>query len=146
MILFFSQIKERQGEKKANIVSHLKITRLIQRHSLKVQARDWSPKFATALNIIIGIVSKSKSLTKLSFCQHDSPRSTSFQQKNSLVTYIFFDLCLLQHLAKSQILVTSLYYLFLDFNLSRQEQEGEITISEALLCLRHNRIDHYLSM
>ena len=37
---------------------------------------------------------------------------------------------------------SSTYYLFLDFNLSRQE--GEITISEAVSCLRHNRIDHYL--
>ena len=67
-----------QEEKKANIVSHLKKTRLVtlsQCHSLKVQPTT---------------------------------------------------------------------YLFLDFNLSRQE--GEITISEAVLCLRHNRIDHYLCM
>ena len=34
--------------------------------------------------------SKSISVTKLSFCQSDSPMSESFWQKNSLVTHIFF--------------------------------------------------------
>ena len=59
-------------------------------------------------------------MTKLSFCQNDPPRSTSFWQKNSLVTHTFFDLCLLRHLAQLQILVTTLYYtlLIVSFDLS----------------------------
>ena len=42
--------------------------------------------------------SKSIRVTKLSFCQSDSPMSLSFWQKNSLVTHIFFDLCLFKHI------------------------------------------------
>ena len=34
-------------------------------------------------------------MTKLSFCQNYSPMGKSFWQKNSLVTHILFDLCLL---------------------------------------------------
>ena len=47
--------------------------------------RDWSPKFEIGLNIVYS----------LSFCLNDPPRITSFWQRNSLVTHIFFDLCLL---------------------------------------------------
>ena len=39
--------------------------------------------------------SQSIRVTKLCFCQNDPPRSISFWQNNSLVTQIFFDLCLL---------------------------------------------------
>ena len=42
--------------------------------------RDWSRKFETGLNIIIGIV------------QNDPPMSTSFWQKKRLVTLIHFEL------------------------------------------------------
>ena len=41
--------------------------------------------------------SKSIRVTKLSFCQSDSPMSESFWQRSSLVTHIFFDLCLFKH-------------------------------------------------
>ena len=43
--------------------------------------------------------SKSIRVTMLSFCQSDSlmSQSESFWQKNSLVTHIFFDLCLFKH-------------------------------------------------
>ena len=41
--------------------------------------------------------SKTIRVTKLSFCQSDSPMSKSFWENNSLVTHIFFDLCLLKH-------------------------------------------------
>ena len=54
------------------------------------QNRDWSPKFATGLNILSNRhSSKSIRVTNLSFCQNDPPRSTPFWQKNSLVTHIF---------------------------------------------------------
>ena len=41
--------------------------------------------------------SKSIGVTKLSFCQNDSPLSKSFWQKDSLVTLILFDLCIFKH-------------------------------------------------
>ena len=43
------------------------------------------------------VSSRSIRVTKLSFCQSDSPLSESSWQKNSLVTNIFFDLCLFKH-------------------------------------------------
>ena len=80
-------------------------------HIVSAETRGWSPKFATGLNIIIDICSsKSIRVTNLSFCQNDPPKSTLFWQKNSLVTHIFFDLCLLSHSAQSQILVTKLFF------------------------------------
>ena len=39
--------------------------------------------------------SKSIRVTKLSFCQNDSPMSRLFQQNNRLITLILFELCLL---------------------------------------------------
>ena len=48
--------------------------------------------------------SKSVRVTMLFFCQRKL-----FWQKESLVTLILFELCLLWYLAQSQILVTSLY-------------------------------------
>ena len=74
----------------------------------KIVTKGWSPKFATRLNIIICISSKSIRVTKLSFCQNDPPRSTSFWRKNSLVSQIFFDLCLFQHFSLSQIFFITL--------------------------------------
>ena len=60
--------------------------------------RGWSPKFATGLNTYhIRHSSKSIRVTKLSYCQSDYPMSESFWQNNSLVTHIFFDLCLFKH-------------------------------------------------
>ena len=54
--------------------------------------RDWSPKFATGLNMIIGCSSKSISLIKLSFRQNVSLMRKLFWQNNSLVTHILFEL------------------------------------------------------
>ena len=48
-------------------------------------------------------------MTRLLFCQNDSPMGRSFWQKDSLITYILFGLCLLWYLAHSQILGISLY-------------------------------------
>jgi hypothetical protein len=48
--------------------------------------------------------SKSIRVTKLSVCQNDSPKNTSFWKTNSLATHtFFFDLCLLEHLAQSHV-------------------------------------------
>ena len=54
--------------------------------------RDWSPKFATGLNMIIGCSSKSIWVTILLFCQNNSPRRETFWQKDSLITHILFEL------------------------------------------------------
>ena len=54
--------------------------------------RDWSPKFATELNMLTGCSSKSKWVIKLSFCQNDFLVEESFWQNNSLVTHILFEL------------------------------------------------------
>ena len=54
--------------------------------------RDWLPKFATRLNMIIGCSSKSIWLTTLLFCQNGSPMRRSFWQKNSFITHILFEL------------------------------------------------------
>ena len=54
--------------------------------------RDWSPKFATGLNMIIGCSSKSIWVIKLSFCQNDPLMVESFWQNNSLVTHILSEL------------------------------------------------------
>ena len=53
---------------------------------------DWSPKFVTWLNMIIGCSSKSIWVTRLIFCQNDSPMRGSFWQKDSFITYILFEL------------------------------------------------------
>ena len=55
-------------------------------------SRGWFPKFATGLNIIIGFRSKSIWVTRLLFCQNDSPKWGSFWQKDSLITYMLFEL------------------------------------------------------
>ena len=52
---------------------------------------------------------KSIWVTRLLFCQNDSPIGGSFWQKDSLITHILFGLCLLWYLAHSQILGISLY-------------------------------------
>ena len=71
--------------------------------------KGWSPKFATGLNVIIGIDQKNIWVTRLFFCQNDVLLfSGSFWQKDSLVTLILYELCPLWYLAQSQILVTSL--------------------------------------
>jgi len=57
-----------------------------------VISRDWSPKFATGLNMIIGCSSKRIWVIKLSFCQNDPLMGESFWQNNSLVTHILFEL------------------------------------------------------
>ena len=54
--------------------------------------RDWSPKFVTGLNIIIGCSSNSIWVIKPSFCQNDPLMGESFWQNNSLVTCILFEL------------------------------------------------------
>ena len=46
--------------------------------------RDWSPKFATVLNMIIVSSSKSIWVTRLLFCQNNSPMRGSYWEKDSL--------------------------------------------------------------
>ena len=58
-------------------------------------SRDWSPKFETGLNMIIGCTLKSIWVIKLSFCQNDSPMEETFWQKDSLITHILFELWLI---------------------------------------------------
>ena len=54
-------------------------------------SRDWSPKFETEINIIIGHKAYfKKRVTKLFFCQNDVLLGESFWQKDSLVTLILF--------------------------------------------------------
>ena len=75
----------------------------VQKATLRARSRisrDWSPKFATWLNMIIGCSSKSIWVIKLSFCQNNPPMVESFWQKNSLITHILFELCLFRNLAK----------------------------------------------
>ena len=48
-------------------------------------------------------------MTRLFFCQNGVLLGRSFWQKDSLVTLILFELCLLWYLAQSQILGTTLY-------------------------------------
>ena len=55
-------------------------------------SRDWLPKFATGLNMIICCSSKSIWVTRLLFCQNDSPMMGSFWKKNSFITHILFEL------------------------------------------------------
>jgi hypothetical protein len=50
-------------------------------------------------------------VTKLSFYQIDPPMSTSFWQKDSLITHILFELCLIWYLAYCQIHRITLYSL-----------------------------------
>ena len=74
-----------------------------------LQNRGWSLKFATGINVIIGIYQKiyewpDYSITKMMYVLLGG----SFWQKDSLVTLILFELCLLWYLAQSQILVTTL--------------------------------------
>ena len=75
-----------------------------------LKSRDWFPKFANGLNIKIDIVHKVCIwVTKVSFCQNDPIIGESFWQKNSLVTLVYFELCLFWYFANSQILGISLY-------------------------------------
>ena len=74
-----------------------------------VAVRGWCIKFATGLKCLNIHRSKSIWVTSLFFCQNDSLIGGSLWQKDSLVTLILFELCLLWYLAQSQILVTSLY-------------------------------------
>ena len=52
-----------------------------------METRDWSPKFATGLNMIIDCISKSIWVIKLSFCQNYPLMGESYI---SLVTHIIF--------------------------------------------------------
>ena len=70
--------------------------------------RDCCPKFATGLKCLNRHRSKNIWMTRLFFCQNDSLLEESLRQKDSLVTLILFELCLLWYLAQSQILVISL--------------------------------------
>ena len=69
-----------------------KIGRETQKNESLVKSRDWSPKFATGLNMIIGSSSKSIWVTRLLFCQNDFLMRGSFWQKDSLKTHILFEL------------------------------------------------------
>ena len=57
--------------------------------------RGGCAKFATRLNIKIGIAQKVYEFTmKLFFCQNSPLVGQSFWQKNSFITHILFELCL----------------------------------------------------
>jgi hypothetical protein len=58
---------------------------------------DWSPKFATGLKCLDRHRSKSIWVTILFFCQNDSLIWGSLWQKDRVVTYILFYLCLFKH-------------------------------------------------
>ena len=61
-------------------------------------------KFATGLNTKIGIVQIACiRVIKLSSRQNDPPMGESFWQKNSLITFILFELSLFWYLAQLQI-------------------------------------------
>ena len=74
-------------------------------------SRGWVPKFATGLIYQNRYNSKSIWVTKLVFCQNHSLMGESFWPKDSLITYIIFELCMPNFiLAQSQILGLTLYY------------------------------------
>ena len=65
--------------------------------------RGWARKKYTWLNIIIIWA------IKLFFCQNDPPIGKSFWQKNSLITLIFIELCLLWYLTECTFFLLTLY-------------------------------------
>jgi hypothetical protein len=75
--------------------------------------RDCWPKFATGLKCLNRHRSKRIWVTSLLFCQNASLMGESLWQKDSLVTFILFELCLFWYLAQSQILGNSLYLQFI---------------------------------
>ena len=84
----------------------------VQKATLRARSRisrDWSPKFATWLNMIIGCSSKSIWVIKLSFCQNDSLLENHFDKTTAWFLIYLLNYSLLLYLAKSQILVISLY-------------------------------------
>ena len=58
-------------------------------------SRVWVPKFATGLIYQIEHSSKSIWVTRLLFCQNNSLMGGSFWPKDSLITFIIFELCLI---------------------------------------------------
>ena len=60
---------------------------------------DFFVKFATGLIYQIGYSSKSIWVTRLLFCQNDSLMGGSFWPKDSLITYIIFELCLIWYIS-----------------------------------------------
>jgi hypothetical protein len=59
--------------------------------------RGWCIKFETGLKCLNRHRSKSIKVIRLSLCQNDSPMGGSFWQKDSLISFILFELCLLKH-------------------------------------------------
>ena len=85
------------------------VSQLVWQHSMNCfqcnwLSREWSPKFATGLNVIYH---NKKYMSDL--CQNDVLLGELFWQKDSLVTHTLFKLCLLWYLAQPQILVTTFY-------------------------------------
>ena len=74
----------------------LKSSKIVQKGHFPLHKlnRGWCIKFATGLNPKIGHSSKSIKVIKLSFCQNDPPMGESFWRKDSLITFILFELCL----------------------------------------------------
>ena len=64
-----------------------------------MDSRGWVPKFATELIYQIGHSSKSIWVTRLLFCQNDSLMGGSFWSKDSFITYIIFELCLIWYIS-----------------------------------------------
>ena len=64
-----------------------------------VSCRGWVLKFATGLKYQIGHNSKSIWVTRLLFSQNDYLMGESFWPKDSLITCIVFELCLIWHIS-----------------------------------------------
>ena len=93
MKVFLVFCRQRWCLAKCNIypISHEINCKVRVRKVKECNIRDWSPKFATGLNMIIGCSSKSIWLTRLLFCQNDSSMKWLFWHKNSLITHILFE-------------------------------------------------------
>ena len=77
---------------------------------LTLQCRDWFPKFANGLNVIIDIVQKVYEWSSCPFAKMILQLGGHFDRKTpwSLI-YVLYEQCLFWYLAHSQILGISLY-------------------------------------
>ena len=79
-------------------------------------------------------------MNSLFFCQNDSLMRESHWQKDSLVTYILFDICLFKHFSMSQIFVISLYFLKIILTLFLQTFWTICTVVYTVACIIVRRL------
>ena len=79
-------------------------------------------------------------MNSLFFCQNDSLMRESHWQKDSLVTYILFDICLFKHFSMSQIFVISLYFLKIILMLFLQTFWTICTVVYTVACIIVRRL------